>query len=44
MRRSNPAYPAVGEDGRTQLDDNWDDVIDVFVAGRPGVGVSRPYL
>jgi len=44
MRRSSPAYPAVGEGGRTQPDDNWDEVIDVFEAGWPGMGISRPYL
>lgn len=42
MRRSNPAYPAVGESGRTQTDDNLSDVTHVSMAGRPGMDASRP--
>ena len=41
MRRPNPAYPAVDENGRTQTDDNLSDVTCVSTAGQPGTGATR---
>jgi len=44
MRRTRPAYPAVGDDGGLQTDDNPSDVTRIYIAGWPAISASRPHL